>query len=105
MEWTWKKPFRQIDHLISMLEYFPPPSFRGQLATIREWELFKLTKIPREDVQRDIKYRLLPSGYQVKLSSLEADYEKMMDMKFLSKAQKFEQFEKNEKKNREKTQG
>ena len=96
-----EKAFRRIDHLISMLEYFPPPSFRGQPATMREWELFKITKIPREDVQRDMKYRLLPSGYQVKLSSLEADYEKMTDMKFLSETQKFEQFEKNE---REKTE-
>jgi hypothetical protein len=97
-----EKAFRRIDHLISMLEYFPPPSFRGQPATLHEWELFQLTKIPREDVQRNIKYRLLPSRYQVKLSSLEADYEKMTDMKFLSESQKFEQFEKNEREKAEK---
>jgi hypothetical protein len=79
-----EKAFHCIDHLISMLEYFPPPSFQGQPASRAEWEMFQLTKTPREDVQRDIKLRLLPCGYQEKLTGLEQDYQRMPDIKFLS---------------------
>ena len=34
-----ERAFCRIDHLISMLEYFPPSSFRGQPATQAEWEI------------------------------------------------------------------
>ena len=45
-------------------------------------------------MQRDIKLRLLPSGYQEKLAALEQDYKVMPSIKFLSKTQKIERIEK-----------
>ena len=90
------KAFRRLDLLCKTLEYFPPPFDRDSTVSTEDWDGFECTKEAPTRAVHQYKFSELlpPEHFQDHIQSLENDWLKMSDTKFLNIVKEFKSADK-----------